>query len=362
MNFKLAGIEAIRGFAAIYVFAGHILLLRGGVEKSSALGYLLRFGQEAVMLFFLVSGFVIYFSTYMHSDRRFGPYFRRRLRRIYPIFLLALAVSFLIGPSSDPTLTQVLGNLSMLQDRDKPGVWFSPLGGNTPLWSLSYEWWFYMAFFPLFAWVRSSRHVHVAGAISIAGFLTYIVLPNEISLFACYFIIWWTGAEIAKLLISGSAFSLSALRLPMSYLSVVTALWGSAVVAHIWAGNEVLSGSHPVVELRHFGSALAFVVVGAAWHKLGWRGFKQAIGPFAIVAPISYGLYALHFPLAVQGRFFDWIPEPSLQVVAYGGTAMLVAYLAEGPLQALVNRVFPVASRETRPGETPEGIGDEGRA
>ena len=39
----------------------------------------------------------------------------------------------------------------MLQDRSyaKPGVWVSLVGGNAPLWSLSYEWWFYMAYFPM---------------------------------------------------------------------------------------------------------------------------------------------------------------------------------------------------------------------
>lgn len=136
----------LRGFAAAYVFAGHLLLARlpqgfGGAR------FLLSFGQEAVMVFFLLSGFVIFHSTHQHRDKSFAGYFYRRWKRIYPIFLLALGLAWLVAWVSSgvkPAVSgrELAGNLLMLQDFGfaKPGVWVTPFLGNLPLWSLSYEW------------------------------------------------------------------------------------------------------------------------------------------------------------------------------------------------------------------------------
>ena len=47
---RLGKLEAIRGLAAVYVAVGHAI---------GAHTWWLKFGQEAVMVFFLLSGFVI---------------------------------------------------------------------------------------------------------------------------------------------------------------------------------------------------------------------------------------------------------------------------------------------------------------
>jgi peptidoglycan/LPS O-acetylase OafA/YrhL len=54
---KLEILEFGRGFAAFYVLMHHLRPLR-----DTPFDILFRFGQEAVILFFLVSGFVIYLS------------------------------------------------------------------------------------------------------------------------------------------------------------------------------------------------------------------------------------------------------------------------------------------------------------
>ncbi len=52
---RLMKLESIRGFAAAYVVAHHSAIAYGGKPP-----LLLGFGQEAVILFFLLSGFVIH--------------------------------------------------------------------------------------------------------------------------------------------------------------------------------------------------------------------------------------------------------------------------------------------------------------
>ncbi len=149
-------LEMLRGFAAAYVFAGHLALSKLP-QGYGSFRLLLSFGQEAVMVFFLLSGFVVFYSTHNHKDKSFRGYFARRWKRIYPIFILSFLVAFLCAYASTGSMPHIsgrdlAGNLLMFQDFSyaKPGVFVSPFLGNSPLWSLSYEWWFYMLFFPIF--------------------------------------------------------------------------------------------------------------------------------------------------------------------------------------------------------------------
>ncbi|MGO8746863.1 MAG: acyltransferase family protein [Thermoguttaceae bacterium] len=83
-------LEAIRGFAATYVILHHAHL-----TERSEVRALLSFGQEAVILFFLLSGFVIYYASLRGVGLlRFGVYFSHRFRRIWPTFLISLALAY----------------------------------------------------------------------------------------------------------------------------------------------------------------------------------------------------------------------------------------------------------------------------
>ena len=71
---KLEKLDALRGMAALYVVIHH------SVSKSIMLfglniANLFRFGEEAVILFFLLSGFVINFSFVKSRDKTFRTYF-----------------------------------------------------------------------------------------------------------------------------------------------------------------------------------------------------------------------------------------------------------------------------------------------
>jgi len=63
VQLKIFSIEAIRGFAAIYVIIGHIVLLYNPQNFFPQIGFLIKtafsFGHQAVILFFIVSGFSI---------------------------------------------------------------------------------------------------------------------------------------------------------------------------------------------------------------------------------------------------------------------------------------------------------------
>jgi len=98
----------------------------------------MRFGIEAVLVFFVLSGFVIGHSTEKSAAPNWARYAALRVRRILPIFLLGLLLSYLaisasIGAFRHPDWWNLCANLLMLQDVNKPGIWADPFGGNGPL-------------------------------------------------------------------------------------------------------------------------------------------------------------------------------------------------------------------------------------
>jgi hypothetical protein len=58
---KIHKLESIRGFAAIYVMLGH-LFSNHLHQQHTWIGQPFRMAQEGVLLFFFLSGFVIYYS------------------------------------------------------------------------------------------------------------------------------------------------------------------------------------------------------------------------------------------------------------------------------------------------------------
>ena len=105
---RLEKLEALRGFSAFYVVLHHSLphnFILGGVN----IGNLFRFGQEAVILFFLLSGFVINYSFQTTKDKTFRTYFFKRFSRIYIPLIIIMALGYMIesfknGSLSNPEL------------------------------------------------------------------------------------------------------------------------------------------------------------------------------------------------------------------------------------------------------------------
>ena len=114
-------------------------------------------GNEAVVLFFVLSGYLVGGKVLQRTfDRSFdtSAYILDRVTRIYVPFLPALIVSGIIGYAIGArplSLFEFLGNLAGLQS-----VCVHSYAGNLPLWSLSYEIWFmyWAVSWPFSFWVN----------------------------------------------------------------------------------------------------------------------------------------------------------------------------------------------------------------
>ena len=334
---RLEKLEALRGFAALYVVLHHTIspnITHFGFKT----GLLLRFGQEAVILFFLLSGFVINYSFKLSRSKHFGNYFAKRFCRIYIPLIAVMLISYFTqsyeaGEFLGPDIPALLGNLFMLQDwaLANPNVLVDPYMGNGPLWSLSYEWWFYMLFFPLYTLVRHTSHAStIAFLVSIVASVVYIFYPYFAVRIFMYLAIWWAGAYVGELYLENRHRSFKALLVPCGVLTTIAISLSINVYLFITSTDDkLIFGLHPFNELRHFVFALMAIIGGWIWLKSGWIFYKTTLHHFRLLAPISYAIYICHDPIMREATYLSFIESPILRWLGYFSIMLMASYLIE---------------------------------
>ncbi|MBS0341883.1 MAG: acyltransferase [Proteobacteria bacterium] len=344
---KLGRLEALRGLAALYVVFHHAVLSDQALANSG-IGYLFRFGQEAVILFFLLSGFVINYSFKSAEDKSFRSYFLKRSARIYIPLLLVMGLGWALeciraGELVDPNLRTLVLNLLMLQDVAglKPNVIVEPYMNNAPLWSLSYEWWFYMLYFPLQKYLGSDRgrDILVACAAAVAA-LVYFFHPVFLPRVLMYLSIWWLGVALSNAYLRDKALRLSHLLVPLASLVLICAINALAVTRSLIDGSYASIGVHPSLELRHHLFALAAVFSGLAWRSMGWLFFDWILAPFQVFAPLSYVIYISHHYFVVEARYLSFLGNRLVEFCGYLALLLAFAYLVEIKLYPALQRRF----------------------
>lgn len=153
-------LDFMRILAALAVYLSH--------EKREAITYgflkpLSVFGEDGVVLFFVISGVVIAHVVTV-KERGVFPYFIARFARLWsvaiPAVILTVALD-LIGSHIAPALYSGAQGLPPMWKFDLPslghavapllfanklGAWSVEVGTNAPFWSLCYEFWYYVAF------------------------------------------------------------------------------------------------------------------------------------------------------------------------------------------------------------------------
>ncbi len=152
-------------------------------------------------LFFVISGFVIHYNYRRRVTEQglngLGEFIWARFARLYPLFLFVLAIDFLFGR---PLMLAMVGNADTFREVFKSLPFYLLLvqswlyvpfsensliyvfGGNVSLtWSISTEWFFYLAY-PIVAFfvLRARRPAVVLGAI-LAWSMMWMVLASTLS-------------------------------------------------------------------------------------------------------------------------------------------------------------------------------------
>jgi peptidoglycan/LPS O-acetylase OafA/YrhL len=160
---RLLSIDALRGLAALGVVLYHVPLIAAAAPNSllqwpaKLVQVISSFGYIGVFLFFVISGFCIHLQwarTRVAGQQpriEFGAFWKRRLRRLYPPYLIAFAL--FLGVAAFTTgidvthffVYDVVMHLLMLHNLD-PNTCYSI---NGVFWTLAIEEQLYLAYFLL---------------------------------------------------------------------------------------------------------------------------------------------------------------------------------------------------------------------
>jgi peptidoglycan/LPS O-acetylase OafA/YrhL len=386
-SLDLGVLDALRGLAALYVVLFHATLflwahgngvVPGGNPVADAMGRLwltlMHYGQEAVLLFFVLSGFCIHYRQARRAaaepDRKRSFNVRdfawRRFRRLYPVLLVAIVATAgfdYVGSTLNPTLYNgtaahpfvndfadrsysiptIVGNLLLQSTLIVPAF-----GSNHPLWSLAYEFWFYAlypAFLLLAGRLGSLRTLAVATCISLLALaitrLTTIPLPYWIGAVIAHWAIWVAGAAIAELYVQPTR--MRAKR----WLGIAGGLVLAGLVVMRPGGGPGLASWQDLVWGMAFAALLGWTMFASPNSRVG-STVEAAARFFSPLGAISYSLYVLHVPWLIVLTAW-WLAGPrllplGLELVALG---VVTSLALAGGCWYLVERHFVTSRRKT---------------
>lgn len=288
----------------------------------------------------------MYYANYKFqatNNFNFKTYFIKRFRRIYPVFLIALLIAYLAGCIESRTwlpidVQNLLGNVFNLQDHNRiPNNWFEPFYKNGPLWSLSYEWWFYMLFFPIFKYVKAEKQKYLVLGITIIGYATFYAYFNKVSVTLSYFLIWWSGVELCKSWVANKTINRGTQIYIFGSHVLMLVLWAIPIVLAKMNGQKLSMGIHPFIEFRHYMYSFVIIFTGVIWYRYRFVGLKTLLKPFLYFAPISYGIYVFHAPFIYKYDIFGFGNE-FLKVLVGMCLVFLLSWLSEVKLQKVINK------------------------
>jgi peptidoglycan/LPS O-acetylase OafA/YrhL len=286
-------------------------------------------GHSAVIVFFVLSGFWISRSVLTRIGRPgfWRDYLIDRLSRLGIVLVPALLVGGMLdwagsvalqlpvylgqsGAHSMPgnvpgqlAWPVLLGNLAFLQTIAVPAF-----GSNGPLWSLAWEFWYYLWFPALvFAFMRRRP------GLLLASFAVALANPAMLGGFAC----WLTGTALLawrnrQALPVGPARWRGRIRAGMAALACLAALLLASRAAAIWADLLL---------------AASFAVLLAALRS-GVAALPQCLAPVAAYGrAASYSLYLIHYPALA---FAAGLILPEGRMAPGAGSIVLVSSLAIG--------------------------------
>jgi len=281
-------LDVLRGAAALCVvlshYAGHSMKFRGEAPFGVPLGTI--YGFYAVLLFFMISGFVIYFT--LERSATWRDFAFSRLSRLYPTYWAALTLMVVLEFvvfGKRVWLGGYVVNLTMLQE-------FLGWGNlDNVFWSLTVELAFYVIMGLLFVTGLLPR-IEAVGAIWLALACLWswveqylgIPLPAMLSQvlilrYAPFFVAGITFYRIAR---SGP----TAARLAL----VLAALAAAGMIDGLWT-HEVPTVEWPAI-MRRLG--VAVVLFGTFTLAITGR-LRFSISPVTVwLGAISYSLYLTH--------------------------------------------------------------------
>jgi peptidoglycan/LPS O-acetylase OafA/YrhL len=303
----LPELDGLRGLAILWVVLYHCdPLLKGTWMHSVA-----QWGWAGVDIFFVLSGFLITAGLLGTRDKPhyFHNFHARRALRIWPVYVLVLAVVYLnapwfIGPSvwgaikTAPWLAYIFFVQNLFHLSLPPAL--------GPTWALAVEEQYYFIWAPMVRWLRRpSMLACVLLAALVCSPLMRYLDPAWMKGLSTHTLIKLDGIALGSLLALG-LYTIRLSRRAWLWIGIGVFPLGIAAAATVAGGTALLD------------TALAAGFAGAVLAMIASTGARNPLnamlrrGPLAFYGRISYGLYMTHIMAFV---FFGWF---DLWMLRYG--------------------------------------------
>jgi len=327
-------LDFLRFFAALAVLLAHM------EQDGLYLSWLpmTYFSHEAVIVFFVMSGLIIY-STTASAHRQPTNYIIARVSRVYSVALPAILFSVL---AASLVPTDILINNGQLSNY-RPFAWWDMISSalflneswmnsasltmNAPYWSLCYEVWYYLLFGAYFFVSGKLRWVLLAAFACIAGPAILVLFP-----------IWIAGAWVASGQRFGSlAWSKNlALVIFFASIAVIVAInfSGVDIALRVWLHDHVPGFWRLKSAQRLFTDYLVGAAIVAnilAFSRLDSRiqsFFLVRKKVFSYLAGFSFTLYLFHRPMSQLIAYYFPNSEQSIPYSIACAMAILLVCLA----------------------------------
>jgi len=279
---NIDSLDGLRAFACLLVVFGHL-------AKEEIIFDIKGSGQLGVMLFFVLSGFLMahLYGSEKISASRFVEYTFRRSFRVVPAYVVALLLSFWISPywADFPYNMDWSGLIKHLK-----------LQGDTSVfWTIPVELKFY-AFFPVLwlllgflqnNWLRSA-------IIFIAFVISVIVFPFGERLDLSRYIEFFIGGVCAGYVNSLMQVTHQWKREAINVLFVVTLILIIIFIPQVFL--HLTGIIHPMWLIPQILAPLFALCVLLCANSTGWAKTIFSNKVFLFLGKISFSLYLVHYP------------------------------------------------------------------
>jgi len=317
----LPELDGLRGLAAMIVIVSHFSIV------TNVFGGLLGFGagQLGVMLFFVLSGFLMgrLYLTTKPTARSVAVFYRRRVARVVPLYLLVVLASVIASETFGP------GKFLYGIGVDALATHLVFWRGDFVLWTIPVEMQFY-AIFPvlwfIFAWTGNRLSIWLCLALVVIPLIGYPAKPAlfpHAGFFALGLAISFIGGQwkldgafVASLALVILLFPRIAASLPFGGVEL-TDMWHNPAYL-VAVGALLFSALHSRVASRMLGSR-----------------------PFRYLGTVSYSIYLLHLPILWGLNHFDlFARNPALFFPVFVAATLLAASLSYALIEAPSRRAI----------------------
>ncbi|WNB92481.1 acyltransferase [Bacillus sp. NEB1478] len=315
-------LDFIRGLSAILVVMEHLssrlFVGYGNIESPNILVNLLYMlnilGGPAVIVFFVLSGLFISRSVLkaFYDDKwSWKTYLINRLSRLLVVLVPALLLTLVLDiiavkffeyegyTNAYINLKNFVGNLFFLQN-----VYVGVYGSNAPLWSLNYEFWYYILFPTLLLLLFSKKRKLVM----FFYFSLAILIISTVGMrMNTYFVIWLIGTSILLLpkanLLKHRFVPIASFVLLLVVLPVRPLVMTGRLFTDQWTENLFLVDLLIGLVFGLFIYSLLHVTSNRIKNiEFNWIG-----GGSRRLAGFSFSLYLIHYPII--NTVYYWVAK-----------------------------------------------------